>query len=553
MSNDRKYLLALPLVAAVFLIIGLWTGISFSSGNEKSKAREKLDNVFDIIEETYVDPVDFDSLVELTIPELLANLDPHSAYISEADREEADRDLEGSFFGVGIQFEIVDDTLSVIEVVTGGPAEEAGILPGDRFIEVDGKKIAGVGIVNTDVLSMLRGPENTTVHIKLKRNSSPKLLDYDIVRGVVPVSHIDASYLINDTIGYVRLGKFSENSYSEFLQSLAQLKYDGANSFIIDLRGNGGGYMNPAVLIANEFFEPGKIIVMTKGQHRYDDSVLLSDGTGSFTDNKVVVLVDEFTASSSEIVAGSLQDNDRALIIGRRTFGKGLVQRSFEFPDSSQMRLTVQRYYTPSGRCIQKTYKPGKKGEYDYEILDRYDRGEILSADSIRIDSTQIFTTGTGRNVYGGGGIIPDIFVPSDTAGVTSYYIKVANAGLLRKFAYEYSDLNRERLNEARNTAELLTMLPADNILLQSFVNYASVKGKVPPRWYYINISAPLIVSQIKALIARDIVGMDGYFEIINSTDPVVTEAIRQIETGGADFPLTDHHPEVPEQEEGEQ
>ena len=299
-------------------------------------------------------------------------------------------------------------------------------------------------------------------------------------RGVVPVSHIDASYLINDTIGYVRLGKFSENSYSEFLQALSQLKYDGAQSYIVDLRGNGGGYMNPAVLIANEFFEPGKIIVMTKGKHRYDDNVLLSDGTGSFTDNQVVVLVDEFTASSSEILAGSLQDNDRALIIGRRTFGKGLVQRSFEFPDSSQMRLTVQRYYTPSGRCIQKTYQPGKKVDYDYEIVGRYDRGEIFSADSIKIDSTLIFTTGTGRSVYGGGGIIPDIFVPSDTAGVTSYYIKVANAGLLRKFAYEYADLNRDRLNEARNTAEMLTMLPADNVLLQSFVNYAATKSGTP-------------------------------------------------------------------------
>ena len=551
MSNDRKYLLALPLVAALFLVIGLWTGISFSTGNQKSKAREKLDHVFDIIEETYVDPVDFDSLVELTIPELLSNLDPHSAYIAETEREEADRDLEGSFFGVGIQFEMVDDTLSVMEVVTGGPAEEAGILPGDRFIEVDGRKIAGTGVLNTDIMKMLRGEENTTVHIRVKRLSSPKLLDFDIVRGVVPVSHIDASYLINDTIGYVRLGKFSENSYSEFLQALSQLKYDGAKSFIVDLRDNGGGYMNPAVLIANEFFEPGKIIVMTKGKHRYDDSVLLSDGTGSFTDNKVVVLVNEFTASSSEILAGALQDNDRALIVGRRTFGKGLVQRSFEFPDSSEMRLTVQRYYTPSGRCIQKTYQPGKKTDYDFEIIGRYDRGEIFSADSIKVDSTLIFTTGTGRNVYGGGGIIPDIFVPSDTAGVTSYYIKVANAGLLRKFAYEYADLNRDRLNEARNTGEMLGMLPADNILLQSFVNYAATKGKVPPRWYYINISAPLIVNQIKALIARDIVGMDGYFEIINSSDPVVSEAIRQIESGGADFPLSDRNttPEAVAQE----
>lgn len=298
--------------------------------------------------------------------------------------------------------------------------------------------------------------------------------------------------------------------------------------------------MNPSVLISNEFLPAGKLIVMTKGLHAIDNSVLFSDGSGSFANENIVVLVDEFTASSSEIFAGAMQDNDRGLIIGRRTFGKGLVQRSFELPDSSEMRLTVQRYYTPSGRCIQKTYKAGHNGEYETEIFDRYDRGEIFSADSVKVDSTLIFHTTTGRPVYGGGGIIPDIFVPSDTSGVTNYYIKVANAGLLRKFAYEYADLNRDRLNESRTTNELLNMLPSDNVLLQSFVNYAQTKGKVTPRPYYINISAPLIVNQIKALIARDIVGMDGYFEIINSTDPVMLEAIRQLETGGAAFPLTD-------------
>jgi len=374
----------------------------------------------------------------------------------------------------------------------------------------------------------------------VKRSNSVKPLSFDLIRTEVPVSPIDASYLVNDTIGYIRLGKFADNTYSEFLQALAQLRYDGAKAYIIDLRGNGGGYMNPSVLISNEFLPAGKLIVMTKGLHAIDNSVLFSDGSGSFANENIVVLVDEFTASSSEIFAGAMQDNDRGLIIGRRTFGKGLVQRSFELPDSSEMRLTVQRYYTPSGRCIQKTYKAGHNGEYETEIFDRYDRGEIFSADSVKVDSTLIFHTTTGRPVYGGGGIIPDIFVPSDTSGVTNYYIKVANAGLLRKFAYEYADLNRDRLNESRTTNELLNMLPSDNVLLQSFVNYAQTKGKVTPRPYYINISAPLIVNQIKALIARDIVGMDGYFEIINSTDPVMLEAIRQLETGGAAFPLTD-------------
>ncbi|MCX4264449.1 MAG: S41 family peptidase [Muribaculaceae bacterium] len=540
MSKDRKYLLALPLVAAAFMVIGLWTGFYFSKGDDKSDAREKLDEVFSVIEEHYVEPVSFDSLVEMALPELLANLDPHSSYFAKSEREAANRDLEGSFFGIGIQFQMLDDTLNVIETIAGAAADEAGMLPGDRIIEVDGKNIAGNQTSEKDIFSMLRGPEGTEVNVKVKRSNSVKPLSFDLIRTEVPVSPIDASYLVNDTIGYIRLGKFADNTYSEFLQALAQLRYDGAKAYIIDLRGNGGGYMNPSVLISNEFLPAGKLIVMTKGLHAIDNSVLFSDGSGSFANENIVVLVDEFTASSSEIFAGAMQDNDRGLIIGRRTFGKGLVQRSFELPDSSEMRLTVQRYYTPSGRCIQKTYKAGHNGEYETEIFDRYDRGEIFSADSVKVDSTLIFHTTTGRPVYGGGGIIPDIFVPSDTSGVTNYYIKVANAGLLRKFAYEYADLNRDRLNESRTTNELLNMLPSDNVLLQSFVNYAQTKGKVTPRPYYINISAPLIVNQIKALIARDIVGMDGYFEIINSTDPVMLEAIRQLETGGAAFPLTD-------------
>ena len=532
-------MLWLPIVAVTFLIGGLWGGVYLANTGRDSIARQKLDEVFGTIEQSYVDEVGLDSLVELAIPEMLANLDPHSSYIAAADRIAANRDLEGSFYGIGIQFQMMNDTLYVVEVISGGAAEEAGILAGDRIVEVDSTNIAGKNISNEEIFSMLRGPENTNVVVKVKRNNSASLLTFDLTRGVVPVSPIDASYIINDSIGYIRLGKFSENTYPEFLNSLAQLRYDGAKSYIVDLRGNGGGYMNPAVLVANEFFGPSHLLVMTKGRNVNDNNVLFSDGTGDFISEPMAVLVDEFTASSSEIFAGAIQDNDRGLIIGRRTFGKGLVQRAFELPDSSEFRLTVQRYYTPSGRCIQKTYKPGHKGEYETEIFDRYDHGEIFTADSLKVDSALIFHTASGRPVYGGGGIIPDIFVPSDTSGITSYYIKVANAGLIRNFAYEYADLNRERLNESRNTTEMLSMLPGDQILLQSFVNYASTKGKIAPRWYYINISASLIVNQIKALIARDIVGLDGYFEIVNSTDPVVIEAVKQIQTGGAAFPLT--------------
>ncbi|MDE6197017.1 MAG: S41 family peptidase, partial [Muribaculaceae bacterium] len=522
------------LVAAAFLIGGIWTGFYYAKHDRHAVAREKLDQVFDIIGQSYVDDVDFDSLVELAIPELLANLDPHSAYIPVTDRVAANRDLEGSFYGIGIQFQMMNDTLYVLEVISGAAADSAGMLPGDRIIEVDGNVIAGNGTDQDKIFNMLRGPKGTPVSVTVKRNNAPKPISYNLIRAEVPVSPIDASYMLNDSVGYVRLGKFSENTYPEVLSTLAQLRYDGARAFVLDLRGNGGGYMNPAVLVANEFFGPDNLIVMTKGRSLADHSLLFSDGTGGFTGEKLAVLVDEFTASSSEILAGAVQDNDRGIIVGRRTFGKGLVQRAFELPDSSEFRLTVQRYFTPSGRCIQKGYKPGHNGEYQTEIYDRYDRGEIFSADSVKVDSALVFHTRSGRPVYGGGGIIPDIFVPSDTSGVTSYYIKVANAGLLRKFAYEYADLNRERLNESRDTAELLSMLPSDSVLLQSFVNYASTKGGIAPRWYYINISSPLIVNQIKALIARDIVGMDGYFEIVNASDPVVNAALEALADGRA-------------------
>ena len=540
MPKSNRQFHILPLIATVFLVLGLILGRLLDSNLREGSAQHKLNQVFEIIQENYVDRVDFDSLLELTLPELFHNLDPHSSYIPASQRIIANRDLEGSFFGIGIQFQMINDTLYVLEVINGGAAEGAGIMPGDKMIEVDGENIAGVNVTEDRIFSLLRGKKDTEVQVKVVRHNSPQPLTFDLVRGEVPVSPIDASYIINDSIGYIRLGKFSENTYPEFLNTLGQLKYDGATSYIIDLRGNGGGYMNPSVLIANEFLEPQSIIVMTKGRSMSDNTVLFADGTGAFNNEKIIVLTDEFTASSSEIFAGAIQDNDRGLVIGRRTFGKGLVQRSFEMPDSSEFRLTVQRYYTPSGRCIQKTYTPGKNGEYETEILSRYDRGEIFSADSVKVDSTKIFHTKTGRLVYGGGGIIPDIFVPSDTTGVTNYYIKVANSGLLRKFAYEYADLNRETLSEASDANDLLAKLPSDNVLLQSFVNYANTKGGVAPRWYYINISSKLIVNQIKALIARDIVGMDGYFQIVNANDPVVVEAVRQMETGGADFPLSD-------------
>ncbi len=541
---NRKYMLWLPVTAALFLIAGILAGSYLSSHDAARLSRQKLDRVFDIIDQYYVDEVSGDSLIELTLPELLHNLDPHSAYIPAADRSVANRDLEGSFYGIGVSFQIINDTIYVLEVINDAAAEKAGLLAGDRIIEVDGKNVAGVGVTENDVFTNLRGPLGSPVDVTVKRLNSPAPITYHLIRSEVPVSPIDASYMINDSTGYLRLSKFSDNTFETAYLTLNQLRSLGARSFILDLRGNGGGFMVPAVRLANEFLESGRLIVSTKGRSMADNRTIFADGTGAYNNDKIVVLVDEFTASASEILSGAIQDNDRGLVIGRRTFGKGLVQQSFELPDSSEFRLTVQRYYTPSGRCIQKKYSPGHNGDYEIEVYDRYNRGEIFSADSIHVDSTQIFNTTTGRLVYGSGGIIPDIFVPSDTSNITNYYIKVANNGLLRKFAYEYADLNRERLNESENTAEMLSKLPSDYVLLQSFVNYAQTKGNIAPRWYYINISAPLIVNQIKALIARDILGLDGYFEVVNGTDPVVQEALRQLASGGADFPLSDKNAE---------
>ena len=519
-------MLWLPVTAAVFLIIGLWTGRYLTQTDRSEIALDKIGRVFDIIHSNYVDEIDFDSLVELTVPELLRNLDPHTVYIPAAQRTAVNRDLEGSFYGIGIQFQMLNDTLYIVEVIAGAAADDAGLLPGD--------KITGTGITTEEVFGMLRGPRDTPVHVTVKRHNSPRPLEFDLIRGEVPVSPVDAAYMLTDTIGYIRLGKFSENTYEEFLRASTALKFNGATSLVLDLRGNGGGYMAPAVLMANDLFgRQERLIVSTRGRNSSDNRVLVSDRSGAFGDDALVILIDEFTASASEILAGAVQDNDRGLIIGRRSFGKGLVQTSFELPDSSEFRLTVQRYYTPSGRSIQKQYAPGHNGEYETEVYNRYSNGEIFSADSIHIDSTEIFHTVAGRPVYGGGGIMPDVFVPSDTTGVTGYYIRVANEGIIRDYAYDYADRNRERFDNVGSVGALTALLPTDDALLRDFTAYAAGRG-VAPRWYYINISAPLIVNQLKALIARDILGMDGYFEIVNSVDPAVTEAVNRIESGEA-------------------
>lgn len=528
MNSNSRIRIWFPLICAVLLVAGMWIGYLLAGGDRLSPAQQKLQDIFELIQDEYVDEVSQDSLIELSIPHILNNLDPHSAYIPVAELERANRDLESSFFGIGIQFQLLSDTLCVVEVISGGPAERVGLQPGDRIVEIDGKPFTGKGVTNDMVMKALRGDKNTKVTVKVRRANSPKPLKFTIERGEIPSVSIDASYMLEPGVGYIKVSKFAANTYNEFLQAMNRLRVAGAKKFVLDLRGNGGGLLEQAILMANEFLPVRTPIVDVRGRKEADNARWMADGTGLFNSEDLVVLVDEFTASSSEIVAGAVQDNDRGLIIGRRTFGKGLVQRPIVLADSSQIRLTVQRYYTPSGRCIQKDYKPGQNVDYQSEILDRYSHGEVFSADSIKIDRTKIFKTAGGRTVYGGGGILPDVFVPSDTALVTSYYINVSNAGLLNKFAYEYADLNRTDLITAKNVEQLLAKLPPQDILLSAFVQYAAQNG-IAPRWYYINISTPLIVNQLKALIARDILGINAYYQISNTMDSAIARARQEL------------------------
>ena len=536
MSPYKKISIWVPLICAVVFVAGFLAGEWVNRESGPTAAQKKFQTILNLIRNDYVDDVDLDSLIELSIPGLLSNLDPHSAYIPAADLQAVNDDLEGSFSGIGIQFMIDNDTIKVIEVISGGPAEKVGVLPGDRIVKVDGEDVAGVGITNEQVLSRLRGPRDTRVELALRRSNSKKLLHYDLTRGDIPVNTVDASYIVSPGIGYVRVNKFGRTTYDEFFQSLNDLHRQGAQDYIIDLRGNAGGYMEIAYMMANEFLDRGQIIVSTKGRVIDANSVIPADGNGSFRESQVVVLLDEFSASSSEIFAGALQDNDRGLIIGRRSFGKGLIQRQMTLPDSSAVRLTVGRYYTPSGRCIQKDYS--NLNLYEHDIIDRYNRGEMFSADSIKMNVGEKFTTVGGRPVYSGGGIMPDIFVPNDTSGVTSYYINVVNAGLLQRFAFDFVDDNRELLEGAKNVEELQQLLPADDTLLRQFVLFASRNG-IPARWDYINISHDLIVNQLKALIARDAMGYNAYFEIANSADVNVKRAVEELLNGTAAFPIT--------------
>lgn len=527
----------MPIVIAVSLIGGIWIGIKFSDIHSSGKGEKKLSEILGLIKNDYVDEVDVDSLIEHTLPNLLANLDPHSTYIPAEDLQAVNDDLDGSFSGIGIAFTMLTDTVTVSEVIAGGPSEKIGLMPGDRIMTIDDSLVAGQNIPNTDIVKMLKGEKGTKVKLGIRRKSAKKMLTFEVTRGDIPVNSIDAAYIIAPETGYIKVNKFGRTTRDEFLTGLVKLKNEGANRYIVDLRGNGGGFLEMAIYMANEFLPPNSPIVFTRGRKPMEDSQVFSDGTGAFQDAQLIVLLDEYSASASEIFAGAMQDNDRALIVGRRSFGKGLVQRQTTLPDSSAIRLTVQRYFTPSGRCIQKDYQLGKRSAYELDIVNRYEHGEFYNSDSIKFNEDLQFRTLNGRTVYGGGGIMPDVFVPNDTSGVTKYYYDVVNAGLLQKFAFEYTDKNRTALSQAKTLQEFMSRLPDDDELLQLFVAYAVRKG-IPARWYYINISRNLIVKNLRALIASDILGREYLYQVINTDDATVQRAISELEAGNAVAPI---------------
>ena len=533
MNSSKRLLLALiPAILAVGVIAGIFAGryIGNPAGPDDSN---KLRAVLQLIDNEYVDDIDMDSLVEMSLPEILASLDPHSVYISKEEFHAANDDLEGAFSGVGVMFQILNDTVTVVEVVPGGPAEKVGILAGDRIVTANGKKMTGAEITNEDVFSTLRGSEGSKVKVEIKRQGVAKLMKFDVIRGAVPVNSIDASYIIDKGIGYVKVNKIAKNTADEFITALSDLQAKGARKYIVDLRGNTGGLMDQAILMVNEFLPAGQMIVYTKGRNPANETMAVSDGNGSFQAAELVVLTDETSASASEIFAGAIQDNDRGLVIGRRSFGKGLVQNQTMLADSSAVRLTVARYYTPSGRSIQKEYKRGRDGKYEMDIVDRYNHGEFYNIDSIKLDKSKVYHTGTGRTVYGGGGIMPDIFIPQDTTGYTSYYINVMNQGLVQKFSFDLTDRYRSLLKNVNTIDRLFQVVPGDDALLNNFVDFAESNGE-PSRWYYINQSRELLIRQLKAVIARDALGYQEFYQLLNEGDPVIERAVKELNSGNS-------------------
>lgn len=527
-----------PLLMAVSVIIGVVIGTFYAnhfSGNRLSiinSGSNRLNNLLHIIDDQYVDAVNIDSLVDKAIPQILSDLDPHSVYISAADVQKTQDDLKGSFSGIGVEFVIRQDTIHVQNVIKNGPAQQAGVCAGDKIVSVDGKPFVGKIVTNEEAMRRLKGKKGTKVKIGVVRYGSNNIKYFTITRADIPQKSISAVYMLDENTGYIKIKNFGENTYAELLVSLAELSQEGFSNLVIDLRDNTGGYLESAVQMINEFLPKNKLIVYTQGRKspRVDYK---SDGRGSYQNIPLVVLINEASASASEIFAGAIQDNDRGTIIGRRSFGKGLVQKQMEFPDGSMIRLTVARYYTPSGRCIQKPYTSGDNLDYEEDLLSRYQHGEFFSQDSIK-HTGPAYHTGIGRIVYGGGGITPDIFVPEDTIGITSYFKEASLNGLILQFAFTYTDNNRIKLNNFKEMMELADYLKKQNTVDQ-FASFANKNG-LQRRNLMIKKSHRLLEKSINSRIIYNMLDDNAWTQYINQDDNVIRTALNVFNNNAA-FP----------------
>ena len=538
----------MPVIVAVSIVAGILIGTFYAnhfSGNKLgiiNTSSNKLNALLRIIDDQYVDTVNMGELVEDAMPQILGELDPHSSYIPAKDLEAVNSDLKGSFSGIGIQFTIQQDTIHVNSVIQGGPSEKVGLMAGDRIIEVDDSAFVGKIVTNYESMKRLKGPKGSEVKLGVFRPGEKETLHFTIVRGDIPVKSVDTAYMLNDKFGYIKVNKFGETTYPELLISLAKLNQANCEGVVIDLRGNTGGYMGAAIQMVNEFLPKNRLIVYTQGRKSPRENYT-SNGTGSSQKMPIVVLMDEGSASASEIFAGAIQDNDRGTIIGRRSFGKGLVQQPIDFSDGSAIRLTIARYYTPSGRCIQKPYVKGNDTNYEMDILTRYEHGEFFSQDSIKQDQSQIFETSLGRPVYGGGGIMPDIFVPQDTTGVTSYYRMSVNRGLTIQFAFQYTDNHRAEMQKYETEESLLQYLKHQNILEQ-FARFAESKG-LKRRNILMYKSQKLFETNLYGNIIYNMLGMEAYIEYLNKSDKTVLKALEVLDKGES-FPKAPEQPIEP-------
>lgn len=538
-----------PIIIAISVVAGILIGTFYArhfTGNRLgiiNGSSNKLNALLHIVDDQYVDTVNMTDLVEKAMPQILAELDPHSTYIPAQNLEEVNSELEGKFSGIGIQFTIQNDTIHVNAVIPGGPSEKVGLMAGDRIVMVDDSLFVGKIVTNERAMRTLKGPKGSQVKLGVKRMGEKDLLSFNITRGDIPQHTVEASYMLNDDIGYIKVSKFGRASYEELLKSLAELNNQKCKGLIIDLRGNTGGYMEAAIRMVNEFLPEGKLIVYTQGR-KYPRAEEFANGTGSCQKIPLVVLIDEGSASASEIFTGAIQDNDRGTIVGRRSFGKGLVQQPIDFTDGSAIRLTIARYYTPSGRSIQRPYQSGKDRNYELDIYNRYEHGEFFSRDSIKQNENELYHTSLGRSVYGGGGIMPDIFVPQDTIGYTSYIATVAGRGLTVQFTFQYTDNNRKKLSEFETEEELLNYLRRQG-LVEQFVRFAESKG-VKRRNILIQKSYKLLEKNIYGSIIYNMLGLEAHIKYFNKTDATVLKGMEILENGEA-FPKA---PEVAEEED---